>query len=173
MKQFFLIISLAAMFTAKAADSLQAELAPLKPFLGKTWRGVFKESKPENPTIDISRWERALNGKAIRVLHSVNEGAYGGESIIRWDAEKKQVTYYYFTTAGFMTTGTMTFADGKITTYETVSGNASGITAVRATYTFSPNGGYALKSEYEKNGEWTPGREASYTEDATAQVRFR
>jgi hypothetical protein len=90
-----LILILPPILTAlavHAAESLPLDehLEPLRPFLGKTWRGEFKNSKPDKPTIDVAHWERALNGKAVRVVHSVNNGSYGGESIIRWDKESKQ-----------------------------------------------------------------------------------
>src|SRR6187397_1221034 len=102
-----IIAALAIDARADETGKLDEALEPLRPFLGKTWRGEFKNSTPEKPVFDVSRWERALNGKAIRVLHSVNEGAYGGESIIMWDKEKQVVAYHYFTTGGFTTTGTM------------------------------------------------------------------
>ncbi|HKX63568.1 MAG TPA: hypothetical protein VJS65_17050, partial [Verrucomicrobiae bacterium] len=41
--------------------TLDPHLEPLRPLLGKTWRGPFKNSKPEKPVVDIMRWERALN----------------------------------------------------------------------------------------------------------------
>src|SRR2546430_16124359 len=104
----------------KHQPSLDPRLEALRPLLDKTWRGEFANSKPEKPTIDVMRWERALNGKAVRVLHSVNDGVYGGETIIRWDENKQAVTYHYFTTAGFMTAGTMSFKDGKVVTHELV-----------------------------------------------------
>jgi hypothetical protein len=87
---------------------LDSRLEPLRPLLDKTWKGAFKNSKPEKPMVDVMRWERALNGKAVRVLHSVNDGSYGGETIFMWDEKKQAVVYHYFTTAGFMTTGTIT-----------------------------------------------------------------
>ncbi|HTG43029.1 MAG TPA: hypothetical protein VK633_00735, partial [Verrucomicrobiae bacterium] len=66
--------------SAPAAEpgKLDEHLESLRPFIGKTWRGEFKNSKPEKPTIDVAHWERALNGKAVRVLHSINDGYYGG-----------------------------------------------------------------------------------------------
>ena len=78
---------------ASAAEkaSLDEHLEPFRPFLGKTWKGHFKNSTPEKPQVDVARWERALNGNAIRVLHSINDGAYGGESIIVWDEKKKSL----------------------------------------------------------------------------------
>jgi len=67
---------------APAAEkpSLDEHLEPFRPVLGKTWKGHFKNSTPEKPQVDVARWERALNGKAIPVLHSINDGVYGGES---------------------------------------------------------------------------------------------
>ena len=73
--------------------SLDEHLEPLRPLLGKTMRGVFKNSKPESPMVDVARWERALNGKAVRFLHSVNDGIYGGETIFVWDAKKDAVIF--------------------------------------------------------------------------------
>jgi hypothetical protein len=173
------ILALAFLFTATpgllAADSptLEPHLEPLRPWLGKTWKGEFKNSTPDKPVVDVSRWERALNGKAVRVLHSVNDGAYGGESIVMWDEEKKALVYYYFTTAGFRTTGTMTFKDGKTLSHETVTGNAGGITEVRSTAEVRSDGSLYAKTEYFKNGEWTPGREVTYREDSSASVVFK
>ena len=89
------------------APQLAEPFKPFAPLLGKTWKGEFKDSTPEKPLFDVARWERALNGKAVRVLHSVNDGIYGGETIITWDAAKKSLVYWYFTTAGFRTEGAM------------------------------------------------------------------
>ena len=158
-----------------AADkaSLDEHLEPLRPFLGKTWKGHFKNSTPEKPQVDVSRWERALNGKAIRMLHSVNDGVYGGESIIFWDEKKKSVVFYYFTTAGFNTTGTITFNAGKFTSHEVVTGSAEGVTEVKATSELSADGTMHSKSEYLKEGKWVPGHEVIYKEDPKAEVVFR
>jgi hypothetical protein len=171
-------ILLAIAFTACVATAaetapLAKELEPFRPHLGKTWRGEFKNSTPEKPVVDISRWERALNGQAIRVFHSINDGAYGGESIIRWDKEKASLVFHYFTTAGFMTTGTMTFTDGKMISHEKVSGSANGVTEVRATSEFRRDGTLFVKAEYLKNGEWSVGRETTYREQPKAEVKFK
>ena len=154
-------------------QALNPHLEPLRPLLGKTWKGQFKESKPDKPTIDVARWERALNGQAVRALHSLNEGIYGGETLIIWDETKQSVVYYYFTTAGFMTTGTMIFKDGKIITHEDVKGRANGVTEVKATSEILSDAGFHIKSEYLKSGEWVPGHEVTYREDASAKVEFK
>lgn len=154
-------------------DDLAPELQAFQPFIGKTWRGVFKNSAPEKPMIDISRWERALNGSAIRIMHSLNDGEYGGESIIFWDKEKQTLVYYYFTTAGFFTSGTMSFEDSAIVSHEMVSGNENGISEVKSTGTILADGRMLSKSQYLQNGQWVDGHEITYVEDAQAQVIFR
>jgi hypothetical protein len=106
-------------------------------------------------------------------LHSLNDGAYGGESIVIWDNTKQAITYHYFTTASFMTTGTMTCADKTITSHEVVSGNANGITEVRATTELRADGTVLVKTEHLVEGKWHPGRETTYTEDPSAQITFK
>lgn len=160
---------------ALAADkpSLDEHLEPFRPFIGKTWKGQFKESTPEKPQVDVALWERALNGKAIRILHSINNGVYGGESIILWDEKKKSLVFYYFTTAGFYTTGTMTFKDGKFTSHEIVTGSAEGVTEVKATGELRSDGTMISKAEFLKEGKWVPTHEITYKEDPKAEVVFK
>lgn len=159
--------------SAAETASLDEHLEALRPFLAKTWRGQFKDTKRDAPMFDIARWERALNGKAVRVLHSIDDGRYGGESIIHWDSEKNQVSYHYFTTAGFYTTGAMIYVDGKITAVEKVTGNTNGITEVRSTYELRPDGTVLNKSEYIKDGQPAGHREVLYKEDPSAEVKFK
>jgi len=168
-----LLLQLTCCAAAQEKGTLIPQLEPLRPFLAKTWRGEMKGSTPDKPVVDVSRWERALNGQAIRVLHSVNDGAYGGETMIYWDKEKQQITYRYFTTAGFQTHGTFTFSDGKISSIEKVTGDANGVTEVRATSEVRPDGSLFVRAEYFKEGKWTPGRETTYKEDSKAEVKFK
>ena len=162
-----------ASFGGATEPAMDPHLEPLRPLLGKTWKGVFKNSKPDKPTVDIMRWERGLNGKVVRVLHSVNDGAYGGETIFMWDEKKQVVTYHYFTTAGFMTVGTLNYKDGKLITHEVVSGSAGGVTEVRGTSELLPSGAFRVKTEHLKAGQWELGHEVVYTEDSTAKVVFK
>ena len=154
------------------SGTLDENLEPLRPFLGKTWRGEFKNSTPDKPMIDIARWERALNGKAVRILHSVNDGAYGGESILLWDKQKSEIRYHYFTTAGFQTVGSMTIASNKITSVEKVTGNTN-VTEVRTVCELRDDGTMLNKSEYLKDGKVSGGREVLYKEDPKAEVKFK
>ena len=153
---------------------LDTQLKPFASLLGKTWKADFKDSTPEKPKMDIMSWERILNGKAVRVMHSINNGEYGGETIITWDEPSKSVVYTYYTTAGYKTSGTMKQEDGKIVTHETVQGAAAGgVTEVKAVMEFLPDGSYHNKSTYLKNGEWVPGHEFHYFEAPNAKVIFK
>ncbi len=164
---------LASTVIAAETNKLDEALEPLRPFIGRTWRGEFKHASPDKRTIDVARWERALNGKGIRVLHSINDGSYGGESIIHWDREKKEIRYHYFSTAGFNNTGTMSVSNNVLTAVEKVSGNGNGVTEVRSTYELRKDGTMLNRSQYLKNGAPTGDREVLYKEDASAEVKFK
>jgi hypothetical protein len=163
----FLIASLAAQ------EALDEHLQPLKPYIGKTWKGVYGGSEEGKKNIDISKWERALNGKAVRIQHSINDGEYGGETIIMWNAEKESLVFFYFTTAGFYTQGTFSIEDGQFTSHEFVTGNENGITEVKATGKILPDGRLHSKAEYYKKGEWVDGHEFYYTEAPGEEVIFK
>lgn len=156
-----------------AQDGLVEHLMPLKPYIGKTWKGIYGRSEEGKQDIDISKWERALNGKAVRILHSINDGEYGGETIIMWDADKESLVFFYFTTAGFYTKGTFTVGNDQYTSHEFVTGNENGITEVKATGRVLPDGRLHSKAEYFKNGEWVDGHEFYYTEAPGEKVIFK
>jgi hypothetical protein len=166
------LVTLALPAAARPVE-LDAHLAPLKPLTGKTWRGVFPNSKPDKPVVDVSRWEVALNGQAVRNLHSIPDGEYGGESLTIWDKEKQSVVFYYFTTGGFYTTGTIRPEEGGFTSHEIVKGDADGIAEVRATFRLLPDGRLHVRSEYLKQGKWVEGRDMHYVEAPDAKVKFK
>lgn len=169
----FCVAGITGLLAAPAgAQGLDPHLAPLAPYVGKTWSGTLQEAS-DRPMVDVARWERALNGKAIRILHSMNDGVYGGETIIRWNADADRIEFYYFTTEGFMTTGTMRVEDGRFISHEHVQGNEDGITEVRATGEVLPDGRLRSTSEYLRDGEWQPGHVIVYEEAPGAEVRFR
>ena len=117
-------------------NNLSEHLKQFKPYIGKTFKGEFANSTKEKPVFDISYWERILNGMAIKITHSVNEGEYGGISIITWDENKSSLVSSYFTTTGFTTNALMHFEDGKLISLEDVIGNENGITKVKAIIEF-------------------------------------
>jgi hypothetical protein len=158
--------------TARPAE-LSPHLAPLRPLVGKTWRGVFPQSTPEKPVVDVSRFEAVLSGQAVRNLHSINDGSYGGETLIVWDKEKQALVYYYFTTAGFYTTGTMREEDGALVSHEIVKGDADGVSEVKAVFRLLPDGRLHAKTRYLKQGKWVDARDMHYVEDPSATVKFK
>lgn len=170
----FAILSTAAIgMPGNEEKALSTHLKPLAPYLGKTYKGEFAGSTPEKPVYDIARWERALNGRAIRITHSVNNGQYGGESIVMWDPEKKSLVSWYFTTAGFFTQATIKIEKNKLLSHEKVTGNQNGITEVKSTGEFLPGGKMHSKAEFLQNGKWVPGHEIHYKEAPDAKVIFK
>ena len=167
-----ILLMSAAAAMAGETNTLTKPLEPLRPFL-KTWKGQFKNSTPEKPIIDISHWERALNGQAVRITHSINHGKYGGETLIMWHPDNQRLEFHYFTTAGFMTHGTMKIEANKLITSEQVVGNAEGVTEVEAVAELLSNGKLHWKSRYLKKGDWVDGREVLYEEAPGAEVIFK
>jgi hypothetical protein len=86
-----LALAAAATLVAGAlhAAEIDKHLAPLQPLVGKTWRGELSPPGAAKPVVDVSRFELALNGRAVRSLHSINDGEYGGETLFVWDDEKR------------------------------------------------------------------------------------
>lgn len=154
------------------SGDLIKELELLKPFVGKTYRGIMGDPNGEH-SIDIQSWERILNGTSIRIMHSVDDGAYGGESILYWDKQKERIAYYYFTTAGFITHGYMLVEKVKYTAFETVEGSEQGITEVKSTTVLNEDGSLTASAEYFKNGKWIPGHKIEYTLDMNAKLKFK
>ena len=152
---------------------LSEHLKPFSSYVGKTFKGKFTHSTQEKPAYDVSRWERALNGNAIRILHSVNNGEYGGESIIMWDSERESLASWYFTTAGFYTMSTFEFDGKRLIGLEDVSGNQNGITKVKTIIQLLPDGKLQNRSKYFMNNVWVDGHEIYYQEAPDAKVIFK
>ena len=157
----------------RTQNLLSENLKPFQVFINKTFKGEFATSTPEKPVFGISRWERALNGNAIRIMHSVNNGEYGGESIVMWDTKKESLVSWYFTTAGFYSEAILHFEDEKLISVEDVTGNENGITKVKSEINLLPNGQLVNSSMYLMNGNWVDGHKIHYKEVADAQVIFK
>lgn len=159
---------------AEETNTLDKHLEPLRPLLGKTFRSEFKAPDSGNVLRDVLKWERALNGKAVRTVHSVNDGVYGGETLYVWDTQEQALKFFYFTTAGFRTTGLVQFRDGKILTHETVSGSAGNIKEVKGVSELKPDGMFVVKVEHlTQKGEWVAVPERVYKPAPAATVRFK
>ena len=153
-------------------DEMSEHLETLLPYIGKTYKGEFLNSTIEEPVYDIAKWERALNGNAIRILHSVNNGEFGGETVIMWNPDQNSLMSWYFTTGGSFTNSLVNIEGTKITSIEDVTGNDNGITKVKNIIQLRQNGGFKNRSKYLMNNIWVDGHEIIYQEDPNAMVIF-
>ncbi|WP_193408704.1 hypothetical protein [Thalassotalea crassostreae] len=148
---------------------LDPKLAVFSKFVG-TWESVFEWDGDKPEVLDVSKNEVALNGKALRTLHSINQGMYGGESLIFWDKAQQKIIFYYFTTADFYTSGYIEVVDdNQFVAFEDVVGNENGITKVKSTSTYKDNT-IKVSTAYFKNGEWTKPESRTYTASDKAVV---
>ncbi|UTA46904.1 hypothetical protein L1F30_12110 [Simiduia sp. 21SJ11W-1] len=145
----------------KGAPALIPALEKFRPFIGKTYQAEF-EGPNGQPVTDVSHWERALNGTAIRIMHSINEGEYGGETLIFYDKNAASLRFYYFTTAGFYTQGAAHFEGGAFISTETIKGDAQGITHVVSNATLNSDGTLTLQATFFKGDTATSGHTAHY-----------
>ena len=153
---------------ALAESQVIAPLERFEPFLNRTWTALVK---PIAGAHDVARWQPALAGQAIRIEHSVSDGAYGGETFIMWDRAREELVFFYFTTAGFFTTGTMWFDEtGALNSREQVTGNGSGVEEVHARQEIMPDGRLKVKTRMLREGQWQDRGEVIYREDPTARV---
>jgi len=142
-----------------------AAYAPFQPMIGRSWRGTGTRGAGVE---DIQRWDWAIGGHAVRVVHSVNGGAYAGETLIFRDRDSGDYIFHYFTTGGFHTTGTMTPAGpGTFEIDETVHG-ADGIERLRSTAALGADGVYRIRSSTERDGRWVEMGGFDYREDPSA-----
>lgn len=148
-----LVLFLALLGATAHAHEPITELSPLAPFTGKTWKSVSGSVDASNAATDISKWEWAMHGRAVRITHSVGDGAYGGESLIHWDGEQQKIIFRYVTTAGFYTDGIITPVDGGIEVHEDVSSASGGPTEARSGYRLV-DGEMHGWSQFKSGGQW-------------------
>lgn len=168
------MLSVLFICTASAATAGDAGYAPMKPFepyAGKIWRAESTDGNGK-PMVDVAHWELILGGRALQITHSLNDGKYGGRTILFYDESAKQYVFHYFTNAGFHTMGTATVNGNKMVSTETVKGHKD-IVEVRATAILG-EGEMKTTSEYVKaDGTVAPGHSFHYKEAPGAKVIFR
>lgn len=143
----------------------RAAYAPFEHLVGKTWRGVG--TGPE-AVEDIQRWDWAVGGHAVRVVHSVGGGAYAGETLIFRDRDSGAYIFHYFTSGGFHTTGVMrSTGPGAFEAEETVHG-LDGFPPIRSTLAMGADGVHRARSFQQENGIWVERGGFDYREDPSA-----
>ncbi len=143
----------------------RAAYAPFEHLVGRAWRGAG--TGPE-AVEDIQRWEWAVGGHAVRVVHSVGGGAYAGETLIFRDKASEGYIFHYFTSGGFHTTGVMRpTGPGAFEAEETVHG-LEGFPPIRSTLVMGADGVHRARSFQRENGVWVEKGGFDYREDASA-----
>lgn len=165
MKRLLLALYFLTTIPAHAEDTPHEKLMVLAPFIG-IWK-----AEVGTDTYDVSHYDWILGGKAIRIMHSINDGDYGGEALLHWNTDKEAITYRYVTTSTFYTDGTITLTENGFDAHETVHGNMGGITETRAGYTMK-DGEIQVWSQFLKDGEWTEKAQATYIKAPDAEVKF-
>ncbi len=147
-----------------SASSQQKEtFGVLAKFPGRTFKGVPTGSSSET-LADFQHWAWADNGEALLIRHALEDGSYGGETIVRKDIATGELAYVYNTNAGFSTEGVFTVhEDGTWEAVEEVDGQGD-ITKVRSRGEILPSGKMISTSEYFSNGTWTLGHGFEYRE---------
>ena len=169
MKRYLLMLCLLSIIPAHAQDAAQdtvhEKLMIFASYIG-TWKAEFADG-----THDVSQYEWILGGKALRIMHSINDGDYGGEALVHWSTEKEVISYRYVTTASFYTEGTIAPTGDGFDAHEIVHGNMGGITETRSGYTMK-DGEIHVWSQFLKDGEWAEKMQATYIKTPDAKVKF-
>ena len=164
MKRFSYILLpiLLVLGQTKPKPFLSDHLNEMKPFIGNTYRGNFINSTKENPMIDILSFERALNGNAVKVIHSVNKGEFGGETMVMWNPEEGGLQSWYFTSAGSLTIQNVKIKKDTFTSIENVERNQNGITKVKTIIKVLDGNQIKKRTKYLMNNLWKDGSEIIY-----------
>ncbi len=164
MKRFlyFLLSTLIVSSQTKPELPLSDHLIEMKPFIGNTYKGDFINSTKENPMFDVLSFERALNGNAIKVIHSVNNGEFVGETMVMWNPEKGGLQSWYFTSAGSLTIQNVQIRKNTFISIENVERNQNGITKVKTIMEVLNEDQIKKRTKYLMNNMWKDGSETLY-----------
>ena len=174
MKRFlyFLLPALIVSAQIKSEPPLSGHLIEMKPFIGNTYKGNFTNSTQENPMFDVLSFERALNGNAIKVIHSVNNGEFGGETMVMWNPEKGGLQSWYFTSAGSLTIQNVQIKKDTFISIENVERNQNGITKVKTIIEVLHGDQIKKRTKYLMNNLWKNGSEIIYNKTNDLKPMF-
>ena len=155
------------------SKKLSNHLSGVENFIDKTFEGQFYNSTKKNPLKDIIHFNRILNGEAISISHSVNQGEYGGKYIITWNSERGRIESYYFSTGGEIKVSNVRIIDKEITIEEDFSKNENGIQKVKKIFRLNNEGLLENHIHYLMNNLWVKSHEMNYNQNDSAKIIFR
>ncbi len=148
-----------------AACAVKTAYEPMAPFAklaGRAWRG--EGTGPDGkPVVDIAKYEMILGGRAFQSTHKLENGTYGGRTIIFFDEGAKTYIFHYFTTAGFHTTGEIVPTETGFTAVEQVQ-NHPEFAEVRSEAFYGDKTIRVVSSHVTHDGEESEGEELVYKE---------
>ncbi|WP_029085711.1 copper chaperone PCu(A)C [Brevundimonas aveniformis] len=136
-----------------AEVSAKDPFVPLYPLIGRTWRGI---SLGPDTAEDVVRWDWAVDGHAVRAVHAVNGGVYGGETTFFPDGESGNLIFSYLTSGGFHTNGSLTVRPDGVMEIEQMVHGLDGLERLRSTVTVPGDGTYQTRTLVERDGRWVP-----------------
>ena len=129
----------------------------LAEFVGHTYVGEPRGGD-KDALADFQEWswhdERV---PTLQIRHSLEDGSYGGSTIVRRNEVTGDLSYVYTTTAGLVSKGVFNVSQsGKWSAEEKVEGHES-ITKVRSKGNRRKDGSLVTTSEYFQDGRWVAG----------------
>ena len=146
----------AALFVATVASTALGQsttpehFRPMEFMVGSCWIGTF----PDGKATDEHCFEWMYDRKFIRDRHVVRGGPpYEGETIYALDAKEKRVTYWYFSSAGGLSTGQM-LPEGESLVFPERHTSASGVIEIKSVWTRAGADAIRVESMRKDGSEW-------------------
>ena len=158
----FIIFTLGSFL--RSEKPISEHLRPFKALLGNRYQGKYSNPQDGRLMDEVQHWERTLNGNAIKMTHSINNGEYGGVTIFMFDPEFQVLRSWYFDTAGSVKTANINYFNEKIIITEDVSKNKNGITKVKTIIEILDNLMLLKKTKYLMKNLWVDGNEVLFRE---------
>lgn len=135
----------------------KARFGVLADMPGSTFVGIPMGDSSERLK-DYQKWAWVEDGNAILISHALEDGSYGGDTIVRTTDDPNELVYEYVTNAGFTTTGSfrLDHEAGTWTSLELVEGD-SPVSEVESKGVMNADGTMRMTSRYLTADGWQEG----------------
>ena len=142
---------------APPTEAQKARFGVLANLPGSTFVGIPTGNSSERLK-DYQKWVWIEEGDAILISHALEDGSYGGDTIVRTTDDPEELVYEYVTNAGFITTGSfrLDHEAGTWTSLELVEGD-SPVTQVESKGVMNADGTMRMTSRYLTAEGWQEG----------------